>query len=69
MSDIVVMSDMEPAVLTPLEASLRLGVSTRTIARWADLGLLPVAHTTSGGQRRFYLVDVQAFVRPAGDAA
>ncbi len=55
------MSDMPKSdiLVSPLEASLILEVSTRTIARWADDGTLPVYSLTPGGQRRFSRADVE----------
>lgn len=47
-------------LISPLQASLLLGLSTRTITRWADDGKLPVAEYTAGGQRRFRAADVEA---------
>lgn len=59
-------------LLSPLQAALRLGVSTRTITRWSEDPdvKLPVAATTPGGQRRFRLTDVEALAsqRQAGAA-
>lgn len=54
MSDIVQPPDI---LLSPLQAAMLLGVSTRTITRWADDDDHPltVAGTTAGGQRRFSL--------------
>lgn len=46
-------------VLTISEAAQRLGVSTRTIRRWAKAGHLSHARTP-GGQFRFRLSDVDA---------
>lgn len=40
-------------LLSPLQVALLCQVSTRTVTRWADEGLLPVAEWTPGGQRRF----------------
>lgn len=47
-----------------------LGVTARTVANWADAGLLP-HHVTGGGHRRFRSQDVHGFLderrrRPAG---
>ena len=45
--------------LTPGQAAELLGVCSRTVARWADLGHLPFI-TTLGGHRRFRESDVLA---------
>ena len=45
--------------LLPNEVAARLGVSPRTVARWARMGLLPCV-VTLGGHRRFRWEDVQA---------
>lgn len=42
------------------EAGLVLGVEPRTVRRWADAGVLPVAYRTVGGHRRFRCEDVAA---------
>jgi excisionase family DNA binding protein len=46
--------------LTPLQAALVLQVSTRTVTRWADDGVLRVVERTPGGQRRFDRADIEA---------
>ena len=43
--------------VTPAQAAALLGVSSRTIGRWASLGHLPFI-TTVGGHRRFRESDV-----------
>ena len=43
--------------VTPAQAAAMLGVSSRTIGRWAALGHLPYI-TTLGGHRRFRESDV-----------
>lgn len=45
--------------LTPGQAAELLGVCSRTVARWADMGHLPFI-TTLGGHRRFRESDVIA---------
>jgi len=40
------------ALLTPAQAAARLGVTPRTLARWADAGRL-VGVRTPGGHRRY----------------
>lgn len=47
-------------VVGTLRAAELLGVTDRTVIRWADEGTLPVAYRTAGGHRRFRLADVQA---------
>ena len=47
--------------LTPAQVARRFNVSVTTVANWADAGLLP-SFRTPGGQRRFYLADVEAFI-------
>lgn len=42
----------DAAHLTPAEAAAILGVSPKTVNRWANAGRLPCAHTL-GGHRRF----------------
>lgn len=48
--------------LTVRDASNLLGISPKTLRRWADAGLIPVA-TTAGGHRRFLRDDVEKFRR------
>ena len=50
--------------VTPGEAAELLGVCSRTMARWADMGHLPYI-TTLGGHRRFREADVLALRRRA----
>jgi excisionase family DNA binding protein len=47
--------------LTISQVALRLGVSVGTIRRWADAGHLR-AYRTPGGQRRFSVDEVDAFL-------
>jgi excisionase family DNA binding protein len=46
-------------LLLPAEAAERLGVSTRTLTRWADEGLIPVVVLPTG-HRRYLTSDVTA---------
>ena len=47
-------------VLTVAEVARRLGVPTRTVRHWSDIGYLP-ARRTPGGQRRYSPAEVAAF--------
>lgn len=44
----------------PSQAAVMLGVTERTVRRWAEDGTLATAYTTEGGHRRFLLADVDA---------
>lgn len=44
-------TDARPSLLTPGQAAQQAGVDPKTIARWADKGLL-TATRTLGGHRR-----------------
>jgi excisionase family DNA binding protein len=52
----------ESDTITPLQVALLLGVSPRTVTRWADNPKHPlaVAEYTEGGQRRFDRAAVEA---------
>lgn len=57
--------DVADPVLTTGEASKLCAVDARTIARWADAGLLP-SHRTVGGRRRILRSDLEGFLRQHG---
>jgi excisionase family DNA binding protein len=44
------------------EAASYLGVSAASLRKWSNAGVLPV-YRTPGGQRRFALDDLDAFMR------
>lgn len=50
------------------QAAQRLGVSTVTIRRWTQTGLLPCTRT-AGGHRRIAVEDVEDLARYAGDSS
>lgn len=47
--------------LKPKDVAERFGVTVTTVAEWADTGKLP-HFRTPGGQRRFRVEDVEAFL-------
>ena len=51
--------DAHDDFLGPGEAGRLLGVSPKTVARWASQGLIP-AIVTLGGHRRFRRTDIEA---------
>lgn len=48
-------------LLTPSQAAQVLGVSSRTVIRWADNGQLDLETRTLGGHRRFRRSVVEGF--------
>lgn len=54
------MSDL----LTPSEAADMLGVSPKTMIRWARLGAVPVARTLPSGRLRFERSVIEAIAAP-----
>jgi excisionase family DNA binding protein len=60
----------EPAWYTTGQLAALVGVTDRTVANWAEAGLLP-HHTTPGGHRRFPADGVARFLdeRAAGRRA
>ncbi|MEM6960656.1 MAG: response regulator [Myxococcota bacterium] len=53
------------AALTTGQAALLCGVDRRTVARWADAGIVP-SFRTAGGRRRIARADIVAFMRKSG---
>lgn len=51
-------------LMKPAEVGALLGVSAKTVARWAETGKLP-AQRTLGGHRRFLRSDVLTALREA----
>jgi excisionase family DNA binding protein len=51
--------------LTASQAARHLGVSLSSVRRWSDAGHLP-GMRTPGGQRRFTVEGLDAFVRSMG---
>jgi excisionase family DNA binding protein len=58
----------EGLVLRPGEVAELFAVTTRTVRRWADAGMLPVFRTV-GGQRRFRWRDVRGVAQATRRAA
>ena len=50
-----------PLGLSTSQAATALGVSLGTIRRWADMGYLE-SYRTPGGQRRFSVEQIEAFL-------
>ena len=59
----VSMNADEVELLPPRDVATRLNVSTRTLTRWANDGLIRVVILPSG-QRRYYACDVAELVTP-----
>lgn len=57
--------DADSAYLTPGQAARMLGVSPKTVNRWATDGRIPCA-LTLGGHRRFRLDVIQAVAASMG---
>jgi DNA-binding transcriptional MerR regulator len=49
--------------LTSTQVAKRLGMSQRSVHRWAEAGLVLPAWLTPGGHARYYWPDVQEQVR------
>jgi excisionase family DNA binding protein len=50
-----------PRLLNVGEAATYLGVSAASLRNWSNQGLVPV-YRTPGGQRRYVIADLDAFV-------
>ena len=59
------MSERPSPLLTTGQAARLCAVDPRTIARWADAGLV-LSHRTAGGRRRMLRSDLRAFMRDHG---
>jgi excisionase family DNA binding protein len=60
--------DRAEAYLMPSEAAVLLGVSPRTLSRWAASGRVPCL-ITLGGHRRYRRSDVQRLLDEGGPTA
>ncbi|MBX7191303.1 MAG: response regulator [Sandaracinaceae bacterium] len=58
-------ASQERELLTTGQAAALCAVDPKTIARWADAGLVPT-HRTVGGRRRMQRADLLAFMRRQG---
>lgn len=62
----------EPRLLNVGEAATYLGVSAASLRNWSNQGLVAV-YRTPGGQRRYSVVDLDAFIEsmrePASEGA
>lgn len=63
-------NDDESPWITSSEAAAMLGVTRNTLRRWCRAGDGPTHYITPGGEMRFKVADVQAWLestrRPAG---
>jgi excisionase family DNA binding protein len=59
---------MRPDLLTPAEAAARLGVTTKTVRRWAEAGLIEAVRLPSG-QLRYPADAVTAAAQPTEQVA
>lgn len=59
---------MEDGYLSTGQAARLLGVSAKTITRWADVGAVPY-DITPGGHRRMRRVDVERLAVRRGDGS
>ena len=55
----------ESALLSPREAALVAGISTRTLARMADRGDLQTTTPTGSRHRRYFRAEVVALTSPS----
>lgn len=55
------MSDKDDRLMKPGEVAVLLGVSPKTVTRWANAGLLPSLRTL-GGHRRFRESEIQDLI-------
>ena len=55
-------AEHQDELLLPSEVAARLGVSPKTVTRWAAMGLIPCI-VTLGGHHRFRPEDVEAIAR------
>ena len=55
-------ADHDEEFLLPSEVARMLHVSPKTVARWADMGLIPCV-VTLGGHRRFRPEDIATVAR------
>jgi DNA-binding transcriptional MerR regulator len=56
------------ALVAPRVAAARVGVTTRTLALWADAGLLQCVRT-AGGQRRYLAASVERLLAATASTA